>query len=260
MKRFALIGYPISHSLSPALFRAAYGGKWAYELLEDEDFSRSWERFLSDYDGINVTAPFKELAFRSATVLSPDALRTGAVNTVVRTPEGTFGDNTDYKAVSALLSGAEAGTPALVIGCGGAGKAAAMAAADAGLKVTLFNRTPEKAMQIAALHPEGNFSVISAPSLKESIARAGIILYTASGPLDGMEEYFAGVSGKTVIEANYRRPAFSSGLKESVTSDGGRYEGGEAWLLAQAISAFLIFTGEQPDLDAMKAVISSIIR
>ena len=62
MKRFGLIGKPISHSGSPRLFRAGYHGKYEYDLIEAPDFETSWKLFLEKYDGINVTAPYKELA------------------------------------------------------------------------------------------------------------------------------------------------------------------------------------------------------
>ena len=67
MKKFGLIGHPIAHSQSPALFKAGYGGKYAYDLIEGEDFEASYQNFLDSYDGINVTAPFKEKAFAKQT-------------------------------------------------------------------------------------------------------------------------------------------------------------------------------------------------
>ena len=45
MKKFGLIGDPIAHSLSPSLFRAGYGGKYPYELIEGASFESSWRRF-----------------------------------------------------------------------------------------------------------------------------------------------------------------------------------------------------------------------
>ena len=62
MKKFGLIGHPIAHSLSPALFKAGYDGRYPYELIETSEFDEAYQRFLDGYDGINVTAPFKELA------------------------------------------------------------------------------------------------------------------------------------------------------------------------------------------------------
>ena len=65
-RKFGLIGHPIAHSLSPALFNAGYDGRYTYELIESPDFEEAYEKFLNSYDGINVTAPFKELAFAKA--------------------------------------------------------------------------------------------------------------------------------------------------------------------------------------------------
>ena len=73
MKQFGLIGHPVAGSLSPRLFEAAYGGRYTYDLLEGADFSVSWKRFLDNYDGINITAPFKEDAFRTVDTLSDNA-------------------------------------------------------------------------------------------------------------------------------------------------------------------------------------------
>ena len=99
MKRFGLIGHPVAGSFSPRLFEAAYGGRYAYDLLEGADFGASWQRFLDHYDGINITAPFKQDAFRSVDVLSDDARRCGAVNLAVKTSAGIVGYNTDVDGV-----------------------------------------------------------------------------------------------------------------------------------------------------------------
>ena len=57
--KFGLIGHPIEHSLSPALFKAGYNGLYPYDLIETPDFDEAYSVFLKDYDGINVTAPFR---------------------------------------------------------------------------------------------------------------------------------------------------------------------------------------------------------
>lgn len=88
MKRFGLIGHPIAHSLSPALFKAGFDGRYPYDLIETDDFEEAYERFMKDYDGINVTAPFKELAVRKADILSEECRRIGAANILIKTPDG----------------------------------------------------------------------------------------------------------------------------------------------------------------------------
>ena len=109
-KRFGLIGHPIAGSFSPQLFEAAYGGRYAYDLIEGAEFAASWQRFLDGYAGINITAPFKQDAFRAVDVLTDDARRCGAVNLAVKTPAGIVGYNTDVPGV--LFAVREAlGTP-----------------------------------------------------------------------------------------------------------------------------------------------------
>ena len=97
--KFGLIGNPIAHSLSPALFKAGYDGRWLYELIEGSDFESSFKRFIDEYQGINVTAPFKEAAFAKADVLSEECRMIGAANILVKTPEGILACNSDYLGV-----------------------------------------------------------------------------------------------------------------------------------------------------------------
>ena len=101
--KFGLIGHPIAHSLSPALFRAGYDGRYQYDLIETPDFEQAYERFIREYDGVNVTAPFKELAFRKADILSEECRRIGAANLLIKTPEGVKAYNSDYLGVRLWL-------------------------------------------------------------------------------------------------------------------------------------------------------------
>ena len=97
--KFALIGHPVAGSLSPRLMAAAYDGRHSYDLLDFERFEDAWDAFVSGFDGINVTAPFKQDAFARVDVRSPQARATGAVNLVVRSADGFVGYNTDVNGV-----------------------------------------------------------------------------------------------------------------------------------------------------------------
>ena len=217
MDRFGLIGHPIAHSLSPALFTAAYGGKYPYDLIQTPDFEQAWARFLADYKAINVTAPFKENAFARVDWKSPACERIGATNLVVRTPEGTKAYNSDYLGVKALLEPLGCRTAA-VIGFGGAGKAALAAAEDLGFDTRLYR--PD---QIA-----GGVS-------------ADVIVYTLPRFADGADR----LECAHLLEANYKDPCLA-----------GRpgYISGSAWLLAQAVTGYALMTGEQPDPAPMREV------
>ena len=246
MKRFGIIGDPVAHSMSPRLFTAAYHGRYPYDLIEGSDFSASWARFLREYDGINVTAPFKEAAFRAVDHLSDEARRIGAVNLVVKTPEGTLGYNSDYDGVLRAIREAipEPGGNALVIGCGGAGKAAAAAAADLGYTVLITNRTPERAEATAA---RLGLTAIPISCLRDQIRISNLVLYTIPGPIEGLSaaDFSEGIY---LLEANYRDPVFATGGPF-------RYIGGRRWLLHQAIAGYHRFTGEVPDAEAIESVI-----
>ena len=252
MKRFGLIGHPVAGSFSPKLFEAAYGGRYPYDLIEGAEFGASWQRFLDEYDGINITAPFKEFAFRAVDALSDDARLCGAVNLAVKTPAGIVGYNTDVAgvvlAVREALSGLASTDPqpvilgstgnllsdALVVGCGGAGRAAAVAALRLGCRVTLANRTPSRA---AALAEELGCDWI--PTEDIAALSPDLVIYTVPGPMDGFPEFPRAV----ILEANYRTPCLEG--------RGKAYISGRRWLLFQAVAGYEIFTGETPDAGAM---------
>lgn len=307
MKRYGLIGREIRRSGSPELFRAAYGGKWPYDLLEGDEFEPLWKKFLEEYDGVNITAPYKEAAFKQILALAKDglgtvsgpALRCGAVNIAVKAEDGRIsGENSDFQAV--ILCIAEAVFPgitsefietfgpqnavkkvhqfflakgkekmlslgsakdsgnikALVVGCGGAGKAAAVAAAELGCTVTLANRTMERAALFALDVPEYRFAVCPTALLGAAVRNSDIIIYAASGPIDeitrlGKEDFIAasGRGPKIILEANYFSPVFSGKLLEEALEAGATYIGGQEWLRAQAVAGYPILTGEKTYLD-----------
>ena len=217
MDSFGLIGHPIAHSLSPALFTAAYGGKYPYHLIETPDFELAWARFLADYKAINITAPFKENAFARVNWKSPACERIGATNLVVMTPEGTKAYNSDYLGVKSLLEPLGCRTAA-VIGFGGAGKAAFAAARDLGID-TRLRRHGEIAGGV----------------------QADVIIYTLPCAVPGIDR----LECDHLLEANYKDPCLS-----------GRpgYIPGSAWLLAQAVTGYALMTGEEPDPGPMKKV------
>ena len=252
MKRFGLIGHPVAGSFSPKLFEAAYGGRYPYDLLEGAEFDASWQRFLDEYDGINITAPFKQDAFRAVDALSDNARLCGAVNLAVKTPDGIVGYNTDVDGVILAVREALAGLAspdaqpvipgltgnllkeALVVGCGGAGRAAAVAALRLGCRVTLANRTPSRAADLAADLGCDWIPVEDLPSLSPDL-----VIYTVPGPMDGFPDFPEAI----VLEANYRTPCLEG--------RGKAYISGRRWLLYQAVAGYEIFTGETPDADAM---------
>lgn len=216
MDKYGLIGYPVSHSQSPALFREAFCGRYEYDLIETPDFGEAWKRFIEGpYKAVNVTAPFKTMAAAAADILSPEVRTVKAANILVKTEEGVKAYNSDYLAVKALLEKAVGDSPVprgctrvTVVGGGGAGRAAFAAAEDSGFMAEL-------------LHHDG----ISAG------VKADIIIYTLPEAVEGIDR----LDSPVLIEANYRDPV--------LTSHRG-YVPGTAWLKAQAEFGYAIMTGE----------------
>ena len=252
--RFGLIGHPIAHSLSPALFKAGYEGRYPYELIEGEDFEESYRKFLEEYDGINVTAPFKELAFAKADILSPECESVGATNLLVKTPQGVKAFNSDFLGVRMWLEevAAEVLTEkisVLIVGLGGAGKAAAAAAESLGMKVVRMNRT----VRDENTRPLDDF--------KECFKEADIIIYNIPTAIQALNELtdkdFTPGKPKFILEANYKDPSFGKEIlaKMQTANPLARYTGGKTWLLYQAVTGYEIFTGEKPDLAGMYDVL-----
>ena len=313
MKRFGLIGHPIAHSLSPALFKAGYYGRYQYDLIETEDFEEAYERFLKDYDGINVTAPFKELAVRKADILSEECRRIGAANILIKTPEGIKAHNSDYLGVRQWLCDVAEGVKSvlplwpqgegptkwegyfspplphhkatvLIVGLGGAGKAAGAAAHNLGYDLTLMNRDISKAEVMAARlgdKADGSNIIEVRPltDFTECFREADIIIYNIPMAIPQLAELtdddFKGITAedaivrkdnaelactcrpKVILEANYKNPSFDKTLTDrmiAANSDTG-YVSGETWLLYQALTGYEIFTGEKPDLAKMAEII-----
>ena len=295
MKRFGLIGHPIAHSLSPALFKAGYAGKYPYELIETTDFEEAYNRFLNGYDGINVTAPFKELAYTKADILSEECRIIKATNLLVRTPEGVKAYNSDYLGVRMWLQEAAEGlkrtpptswapppaamgvarfsTPpqphntarVLIVGTGGAGKAAAVAAASSGMNLILMNRSIEKAEAVAGSIAEMNGSIAVEVRPMEDFRccfrKADIVIYNIPSAIPALgeltsEDFNPGYQ-KFILEANYRNPSFDDTLigKMNASNPAASYTDGKVWLLYQALTGYEIFTGEKPDLGSMSAVL-----
>ena len=132
-KKFGLLGRKLGHSWSPQIHGMLAGYDYRLYEVEPEDL----ERFLrtTDLDGMNVTIPYKKDVLPFCVQLSDAARRIGSVNTLVRTPAGWRGDNTDYAGFRYIVerSGVDLhGKKTLVFGTGGASLAVKAALADMG--------------------------------------------------------------------------------------------------------------------------------
>ncbi|MBR5399145.1 MAG: FAD-binding protein [Bacteroidales bacterium] len=246
MKKFALIGNPIQHSLSPELFREAYPfTSMRYDLVEEDSIEKSiTELKEKGYGGANVTAPFKEKVMDFVTDPDPVSKAIGASNLIIFDGDRIYGYNTDYLAVRRMAREMGPVDKAIVIGCGGAGKAAALACRDEGLDTIIANRTEEKAeafaseIGIRAMGLEDAQNFLTILTLGNQTAKKNILVIYAIPEEDNIISKDL-LSRATVIEANYKNPCLNpeSGLK---------------WLKYQAVESFRIFTGITPDETQMQ--------
>lgn len=161
MNCYGLIGFPISHSLSPViwqLFARQLGIDLDYQLWPvppDQLDSALFRLVKEGIRGFNVTAPFKQAVCAQVTQLSARAVRAGAVNTVSVRPDGsTYGDNTDgiglIRDLTQRLQFPLQEQRIALIGAGGAAAGIMPALFDAGpAAIVIYNRTPERASQLA---------------------------------------------------------------------------------------------------------------
>jgi len=145
--RFVLIGHPVAHSLSPVLHQSAYralGLDHRYELVDCPD-RPAVERELSrlsraETAGVNVTLPWKRVALELANRKDPLAAEIGAANVVAREPDGSLhAYNTDTAALLGELGAASGRKRALIIGAGGAARAAIVACRALGVAELLLS-------------------------------------------------------------------------------------------------------------------------
>jgi shikimate dehydrogenase len=149
-----VLGFPVGHSRSPAMMNAAFaelGLDWRYVKLPvpPERFAETVRALPgSGYRGANVTIPHKLAAHDLADELSESARAVGAANTLVFENGGIVADNTDAGGLLDALGPVP--DTALVLGAGGAGRAAVWALREAGARVAVWNRTAERAKELSA--------------------------------------------------------------------------------------------------------------
>jgi shikimate dehydrogenase len=156
--RLALLGYPLSHSLSPAMHNAALQAVglpgWRYDALPvtPEQLSEAVITLRGEaYAGANVTVPHKEAVIPYLDGLTPTAQAIGAVNTLVKHDGRLIGHNTDAAGLLADLYAQHvhiSNRPVLILGAGGAARAAVAACAGVGAEIKVIARRREQAQAL----------------------------------------------------------------------------------------------------------------
>lgn len=264
-KRVGVVGFPIKHSLSPAMHNAAFealgiADEWLYDAMEippDIAHYAVKEPKRHGYIGLNVTLPFKEQALQW---VRPDdqARAIGAVNTIdFRDDTGTNTDVDgfidDLHAYEVALDGAKV----IVLGAGGAARAAVYGLWQAGAQVVVVNRTQSRADEmLQQLKASAGVDGIKAVTLEDAATWGAslIVNCTSAGmyPTVDQSAWRADVPfpiGATVYDMVYT-PARTKLMDQAESADG-RAIGGLGMLVRQGAAAFKLWTGHEPPLDAM---------
>lgn len=244
IRRLGLIGFPLGHSASPALFArffAQESSPWSYELflMEQVDGLRAWLDTQPEIVGLNVTIPHKQAVISHLDALHESARQTGAVNCIriTRRPDLHLeGFNTDTRGFAAMLDAVllAPNTSALVLGTGGASLAVQFVLRQRGIPFLRVGRTHDKAdLVYQEISPEvidGNHLLIQTTPLGMEGPWAGRmpdLPYNAIGP------------GHVCLDLVYK-PANTPFL-EICKRRGARTLGGMLMLEEQARAAWDIF-------------------
>lgn len=262
--RFAVIGDPIEHSLSPRMQATALNAAHldgSYESLRvaagDLIAAVAWLR-RAGFRGFNVTIPHKRAIVSLLDRVYPSAEETGAVNTVVRDGDELVGYNTDIEGFDmalTVLAGGDWQGQSLIFGAGGVARAVIVALAARGCQIAVANRTMKS---VDALMSELGLAVSTVRGPRElatAVASADLLVNaTALGMGD--------LAGRSPLpaEAQFRSDALAMDLVYGrvtpfikTARDGGcQVQDGIEMLVRQGAAAFRLWHGMEPDVDVMR--------
>ena len=271
-----LAGYPIAHSLSPALHAAALracnlSGEYAlYAIMEEGALAALLARVRGgEIEGVNVTIPHKEAVIPFLDDLTPTARVIGAVNVVYRKGEGLVGDNTDAPGFWAALTNFAAAHSwvfpkdrrALLLGAGGAARAVVYALAQHGWDIHLIVRRPSQARQLieeykrffsAVQFSTSTFALAHPPDcdLLVNATPVGAAADAASSPWPGHWQF----PPRAIVYDLVYAPLVTV-LVRQARSKGLLAQTGLGMLVEQAALAFECWTGEKPPRAAMREAV-----
>jgi len=275
-RRFAVLGHPVRHSLSPPMQNAAFeaaGIDARYEALEvplerlDDVLG---ELHAEGVVGLNLTLPLKERGFELASTRTPEAERARAVNTLRRERMGWAGHATDglgfgawIRELGIRLEGARV----LLLGAGGAAASVAPIVLDFGpAAIAIASRTPAHAWSLAErLSRDGSVAVVAGGLGDESdIAREApydilVRALTAEDVGESEARLWRALEPRApVLDLNYAERA--ARVRSRCEKEGRPFEDGLGLLLHQGAISFEFWTGRKAPLEAMREALRAASR
>lgn len=266
-----LLGYPITHSISPVFQQAAFDHcsinvsyrKWP---TAEEHLKASIERLRGDdYLGANVTIPYKEMIAELVDEVDEVANRLGAVNTIIKEGSRLVGRNTDEYGFMRSLRDKAMFDPKdktiVLLGAGGAARAAAFGLIQAGVgSLTIANRSQERLERLVneLRHSNQFIQAISIESdeVKKVCESADLIVNATSiGMRHGSDEdrspiMASAIASHTLVYDMVYTPSHTPLLSHALQA-GAKTLGGLAMLVFQGAASFEMWTGKTAPVDVM---------
>jgi shikimate dehydrogenase len=268
---FAVLGDPVAHSLSPPMQNAAFeaaGIDGIYVALRAgaERFAGLMRGLASAGGGGNVTLPHKARALAEAERAGPAARRTGAANTFWWEAGELVADNTDVDGVRRALEVFQPGAPrdqrVLLLGAGGAARAAAVALLDGGAaRVVVRNRTPDRARELVELLDDDRLRVARDDGASADLAADLVVNATRLGlrsddPLPLDRPALADTGARAVFDVVYGSDPEGTAWVVQARAMGLAATDGREMLLQQGARAFELWWQREAPLDAMRAALA----
>ena len=257
-KLFAVAGKPVLHSKSPVLFNPMFQKaslNCVYSRIAADSASEAMSLFKElNLAGMNVTAPFKLEIMSLLDEINKNAAKIGTINTVVKTGGNSKGFNTDYIGVvdSLISAGIHLKNKrCLVLGAGGAGRAAVYGLKNQGAFVTVINRTAKRANEVAT---NFNCKISDFTNLESLLESTDILISTLAPEADVIHADW--LRGEIVVfDANYKE----SHLAMTAKKKGCRFIRGDEWLLYQAMPAYKLFTNKKADEELLRQTLNIVM-
>ncbi|MEA3336553.1 MAG: shikimate dehydrogenase [Chloroflexota bacterium] len=270
-RRVGLLGWPVGHSVSPAMHNAAFlamGLAWHYQALPvhpDQLGERLAELVDSGFRGTNVTVPHKQAVVALIDEISHAARVIGAVNTVIVGPDGYLsGDNTDWQGFLHPLDGHGfdlAGKQVVLLGAGGSARAVCYALARRKVaSITIWNRKAGRAEQLA-VHCHSFFPEVTVAFGTDlatlPVSEADMVVNTTPvgmWPKDGETAWPSDepLPAEALFYDLVYRPQRTLFLQQAERA-GCATQDGLDMLVAQGAISIELWTGQSPPMDIMAA-------
>ncbi len=261
MSKAAVLGSPISHSLSPVLHRAAYealGLPHTYEAIEiDESQLAEFVQSLDEnWLGLSLTMPLKELAFQVAHTIDETARLSGSINTLIFADQ-ISAHNTDVLGIMDSLTefGISSPRSAVILGAGATARSALLALANLGVtEVEVVARNSAKVNTLQSVGDSIGIQVQSRPLDESSWLTADVVINTTPrGAMDDIANEVISPTG-TLLDVVY--DPWPTLLAAAWGVQGGQILSGLSMLLHQAVHQVTLMTSHVGPLEPMRSALN----